>query len=82
MDRLWREMDLSACRRPASAASTATSSSSSTDAQTTQQMIDRYYQHVDSSLRLQRATDERIVAVQRMAEGTVTDELQQKAAVK
>ena len=69
MDRLWRSM-------PIPAAASQHSQHGQHGAQTTQQMLDRYYQHVDSTLRLQQATDERIMAVHAMAEGTDLSEQQ------
>lgn len=39
------------------------------EAQTTHQMLGRYYQHVDREWRLQRSTDERIMDIQEYADG-------------
>ena len=75
MDRLWREMDLpaivggGASTAPRNQQAASASAAAEREPRTTQQMVDRYYQHIATRLGLQRLTDERIMAVLTLAQG-------------
>ena len=71
MDRLWREMDLPAIVGSSTIKLHHSERGVGTaqEPQTTQQLVDSYYQHCDSRVELQRATDEQMLALHNLSEG-------------